>query len=351
MVARASRMTPPMEYVRLYDEAAGLDGVIAIHSTARGPAAGGCRFWTYADESAAMADAVRLAEGMSYKNAMAELPFGGGKAVLRRPAGAFDRTALFEAFGEAVERLEGRYVTAEDVGTSVSDMEAVARHTNHVAGRTALPGRAGGDPSPWTALGVFEAMRFAAGFRFGGGLSGMTVSVLGVGNVGAHLCDLLAEAGARLVVADIDPARCARIAEKHGASIVPVSEISGVAADVFAPCALGGVLDAATVSALQAQIVCGAANNQLSSEDVAGLLLERGLVYVPDYVANAGGIINVSAEYLHESTDEVRQRVLQIGPRVSALLDEAAQDALPPSTVADRIAERLMQPERVAEPA
>lgn len=350
MVARASRMTPPMEYVRLYDEAAGLDGVIAIHSTARGPAAGGCRFWTYPDESAAMGDAVRLAEGMSYKNAMAELPFGGGKAVLRRPAGEFDRAALFEAFGQAVERLEGRYVTAEDVGTSVADMEAVARHTSHVAGRTALPGRAGGDPSPWTALGVFEAIRAAVAFQSGSALSSMTVSVLGIGNVGAHLCDMLAEAGAELVVADIDPARCARMAERHGARVVPVHEIAAVPADIFAPCALGGVLDAATIAALSARLVCGAANNQLASEDMAVLLLERGVTYVPDYVANAGGIINVAAEYLHESADDVRQRVVKIGPRVAAVLDEAARENLAPSVVADRTAERLMQ-EPVAEPA
>lgn len=350
MVARASRMTPPMEYVRLYDEAAGLDGVIAIHSTARGPAAGGCRFWTYADESSAMADAVRLAEGMSYKNAMAELPFGGGKAVLRRPAGAFDRVALFEAFGQAVERLDGRYVTAEDVGTTVSDMEAIARHTSHVAGRTALPARAGGDPSPWTALGVFEAMRAAVAFQSGSALSSMTVAVLGVGNVGGHLCDMLAEAGAELVVADIDPARCARVAEVHGARVVPVHEIAEVAADIFAPCALGGVLDAATIGRLEARLVCGAANNQLASEDMAALLLERGVTYVPDYVANAGGIINVAAEYLKESADEVRQRVVRIGPRVAAVLDEAAREGLAPSIVADRTAERLMQ-QQVHEPA
>jgi leucine dehydrogenase len=350
MVARASRMTPPMEYVRLYDEAAGLDGVIAIHSTARGPAAGGCRFWTYADESAVMADAVRLAEGMSYKNAMAELPLGGGKAVLRRPAGAFDRAALFEAFGEAVERLAGRYVTAEDVGTTVADMEAIARRTSHVAGRTALPGRAGGDPSPWTALGVFEAMRAAVAFQSGSTLSGKVVSVLGVGNVGAHLCELLAEAGAELVVADIDPARCAQMAERHAARVVSIDDIAGVAADVFAPCALGGALDVATVAALQARLVCGAANNQLASEGMADVLLARGVTYVPDYVANAGGIINVAAEYLRESADEVRQRVVRIGPRVAAVLEEAARDGLAPSTVADRTAERLMQ-ECVAEPA
>ncbi|MFC6622425.1 Leu/Phe/Val dehydrogenase [Novosphingobium panipatense] len=343
MVAQHRRMMPPMEYVRLSDEAAGLDGVIAIHSTARGPAAGGCRFWTYEDTSLAMADAFRLAEGMSYKNAMARLPFGGGKAVLRRPAGEFDRRALFEAFGEAVEKLDGRYVTAEDVGTNVGDMECVARHTRHVAGRTALPGLAGGDPSPWTALGVFEAMKAAVAFRHGGTLSGMTVAISGVGNVGAGLARLLREAGANLVVADIDAARCARLADELGAAVVSVEEIAASPADVFAPCALGGALNAGTVAVLKAGIVCGAANNQLAEPDIAQALMARGISYAPDYVVNAGGIINVSAEYLGESEQEVRNRVLEIGPRTHEVLAIAADEGLSPNAVADRMAEDLMQ--------
>ncbi|MFT4054811.1 MAG: Glu/Leu/Phe/Val dehydrogenase dimerization domain-containing protein [Novosphingobium sp.] len=348
MVAQTRRMMPPIEYVRLSDEAAGLDGIIAIHSTARGPAAGGCRLWTYDDPEAAMRDAFRLAEGMSYKNAMARLPLGGGKAVLRRPAGDFDRRALFEAFGEAVEKLDGRYVTAEDVGTGVADMECVARHTRHVAGRTALPGLAGGDPSPWTALGVFEAMKAAVEFRYGSGLAGVTVAISGVGNVGAGLARLLHGAGAKLVVADIDPLRCARLAEETGARIMGVGGIAAVEADVFAPCALGGALDDVTVEALHAKVVCGAANNQLAAPHVADLLMERGIAYAPDYVANAGGIINVAAEYLGESESEVRGRVMAIGPRMRELLDTAASDGLPPPVVADRMAEDLMRPETVA---
>lgn len=347
MVAQNRRMMPPIEYVRLSDEAAGLDGIIAIHSTARGPAAGGCRLWTYEDPEAAMRDAFRLAEGMSYKNAMARLPLGGGKAVLRRPAGDFDRRALFEAFGEAVEKLDGRYVTAEDVGTGVADMECVARHTRHVAGRTALPGLAGGDPSPWTALGVFEAMKAAVDFRYGGGLSGVTVAISGVGNVGAGLARLLHGEGAKLVVADIDPLRCARLAEELGAAVVGIDAIAAVEAQVFAPCALGGALDDATVEALTAKVVCGAANNQLAAPHVADLLMERGIAYAPDYVANAGGIINVAAEYLGESESEVRGRVMAIGPRMRELLDAAAGDGLPPPVVADRMAEELMRPETV----
>lgn len=347
MVTQTRRMMPPMEYVRLSDEAAGLDGVIAIHSTARGPAAGGCRLWTYADPADAMADAFRLAEGMSYKNAMARLPLGGGKAVLRRPEGNFDRRALFEAFGRAVEKLDGRYVTAEDVGTGVSDMECVARHTRHVAGRTALPGLAGGDPSPWTALGVFEAMKAAVEFRYGSGLAGVTVAVLGVGNVGAGLARLLHGAGAKLVVADIDPLRCARLSEETGAKIATIDTIAAFDAEVFAPCALGGALDDATVAMLKGKVVCGAANNQLASPDVANLLVERGISYAPDYVVNAGGIINVAAEYLGESESEVRGRVMEIGPRTLEILEAAARDGLPPSVMADRMAEALMRPEQV----
>ncbi|MEJ2407923.1 MAG: Glu/Leu/Phe/Val dehydrogenase dimerization domain-containing protein [Novosphingobium sp.] len=350
MVTAAHRMMPPMEYVRLHDETAGLDGVIAIHSTARGPAAGGCRLWTYPDASAAMADAFRLAEGMSYKNAMAELPFGGGKAVLRRPEGGFDRRALFEAFGTAVERLGGRYVTAEDVGTSVTDMEFVAARTRHVAGRTSRPGFAGGDPSPWTARGVFEAMKAAVRFRFNSSLSGVTVAVQGVGSVGGALCRLLTEAGAKLVIADIDMARCEALAAELGAAVASIDAIAAADAEVFAPCALGGALTEASVGAMKARLVCGAANNQLGDTRAAPLLLERGIAYAPDYVVNAGGIINVSAEYLGETTQQVQERVLKIGPRTAAILEDAAGRGLAPSVVADRMAENLMRGP-VAEPA
>jgi len=343
MVQVAGRATLPVELVRLDDAASGLDGVIAIHSTERGPAAGGCRFWHYPDTSAAVRDACRLAEGMSYKNAMAGLPFGGGKAVLRHPGGEFDRRALFEAFGRAVERLGGRYVTAEDVGTTTADMEWTAAATRHVAGRSARPGYAGGDPSPWTSLGVYEAIRAAVAFRDGGTLAGVTVAVAGVGSVGRGLCALLAEAGAALVVADPDPARCRDVAEAFGARVVGVEAIAKAQADVFAPCALGGALDAATVAALRARIVCGAANNQLAQPEVAEALLRRGVTYAPDYVVNAGGIINVAAEYLGEREEGVRERVMAIGPRTHAILAQAAAEGRSPAAVADATAERLIR--------
>lgn len=342
MVARPARLTPPVECVRLYDADAGLDGVIAIHSTALGPGAGGCRFWSYPSRAEALADALRLAEGMSYKNALAGLPFGGAKAVLRRPAGAFDRAKLFRAFGRVVEGLGGLYVTAEDVGTSVDDMQEVAGATRHVAGLPSAEGRAGGDPSPWTAKGVFESMRAAARTVLDSDLAGLTVAVQGTGNVGADLCRRLADAGARLVIADPNPLRRDRLAAILGARVVGVDEIASVQAEIFAPCALGGALTPEVVRGLKAKLVCGAANNQLAAPAVADLLMNRGIAYAPDYVVNAGGIISVSAEYLGEDESDVAYRVAEIAPRVAALLDRATREGRSPALVADEMAEEVI---------
>lgn len=342
MVARPARLTPPVECVRLYDTEAKLDGVIAIHSTALGPGAGGCRFWSYPGADDALADALRLAEGMSYKNALAGLPFGGAKAVLRRPEGDFDRAKLFRAFGRVVEQLDGLYVTAEDVGTSVEDMLEVAGATRHVAGLPSAEGRAGGDPSPWTAKGVFESMRAAARFVLDTDLAGLTIAVQGTGNVGADLCRRLADAGARLVIADPNPARRDRLAAILGAKVVGTSEIASVQAEIFAPCALGGALTSEVVRGLKAKLVCGAANNQLASPEVADLLLDRGIAYAPDYVVNAGGIISVSAEYLGENESDVACRVAEIAPRVAALLDRATREYRSPAFIADEMAEEVI---------
>lgn len=349
MVARPTRLAPPVECVRLHDPESGLDGVIAIHSTTLGPGAGGCRFWAYPGIDEALADALRLAEGMSYKNALAGLPLGGAKAVLRKPEGAFDRAKLFRAFGRAVEQLGGAYVTAEDVGTSVADMQEVARTTRHVAGLPPAAGRAGGDPSPWTARGVFESMRAAARFALDTDLAGLTVAVQGTGNVGADLCRHLADAGARLVIADPNPARRDRLRAILGAEVVDVGEIASVRAEIFAPCALGGALNRDSVRAMKAKLVCGAANNQLASPEVADMLRDRGIAYAPDYVVNAGGIISVSAEYLGENESDVEARVAQIAPRVTALLDRAAREGRSPALVADDMAEAVIAGgERVA---
>lgn len=342
MVARPTRLTPPVECVRLYDADAGLNGVIAIHSTALGPGAGGCRFWSYAGMDDALADALRLAEGMSYKNALAGLPFGGAKAVIQRPEGEFDRARLFRAFGRAVEQLGGLYVTAEDVGTSVEDMREVASESRHVAGLPASEGLAGGDPSPWTAQGVFESMRAAARFVLDSDLAGLTVAVQGTGNVGADLCRRLADAGCRLVIADPNPGRRDRLAAILGATVVGVEEIASVKAEIFAPCALGGALTSEVVRNLKAKLVCGAANNQLAAPEVADLLMNRGIAYAPDYVVNAGGIISVSAEYLGESQSNVTDRVAEIAPRVAMLLDRAARERRSPAFVADEMAEEII---------
>jgi leucine dehydrogenase len=331
------------EHLQMIDDPdSGAQGVIALHSTALGPAAGGCRLWHYADSQDAVNDAIRLARGMSYKNALAGLPFGGGKAVLRRPAGTFDRQALFRAFAEAVEALRGAYVTAEDVGTTVADMEEVARHTRHVAGLTRRAGRVGGDPSPWTAQGVFAAMQAAAHHALGRDLDQLTVAVQGVGHVGAHLCGLLARAGARLILADIDPARAQAVAQACGARIVPVDAIAGVEADVLAPCALGGGLNGHTIPRLRVALVCGGANNQLETEEDGHALFQRGIAYAPDYVVNAGGIINVAAEYLGETTDAVERRIAAIPGRVEQILQRAAQERRSSHAVADEMARRLI---------
>jgi leucine dehydrogenase len=331
--------TPPEAVHVMRDPATGLEGVIVLHSTRLGAAAGGCRFWRYPDAAAAATDALRLAEGMAYKNALADLPLGGGKAVIRLPQGDFDRAALFRAFGREVERLEGRYLTAEDVGTGVADMEWVRTETAHVAGLPAAQGAVGGDPSPWTALGVLSAMEEAVRRRHGSGLAGATVAVQGLGHVGSHLCELLANVGARLVVADVDPRRAATCSARFDAQLVAPDAILDVPCDVFAPCALGGVLDERGVARLKAEIVCGAANNVLASDADGLRLATRGVLYCPDYVVNSGGIINVCAEHLGWSTAEVERRVGQTGQRLRAVLDHAQQLSLAPHRAANALAQ------------
>lgn len=318
------------EVVAVGDEALGFAGLIAIHSTAIGPAAGGCRIWTYEKDADALADALRLSRGMTYKNAMADLPLGGGKAVIHK-MGA-DRAACFEKFGEQVEALGGRYITAEDVGATVADMRAIARRTTYVAGLPKERGQAGGDPSPWTALGVYLSIKAL----LGGDVKGRAVAVQGVGAVGYHLCKLLNQSGAKLVVADVNQANLMR-AEQLGVEIAPVDQIHAVAADLFAPCALGAGLSAQTIPELGAPIICGAANNQLAAEEDGARLLARNITYAPDYVVNAGGIISVSAEYLGESETAVDARVHAIAERVMNVVETAKRENASPHQVADRI--------------
>lgn len=336
-------LSSPSEQLLVLDDAdAQLQGVIVIHSTGLGPAAGGCRFWEYPSMDAASADALRLAVGMSYKNALADLPLGGGKAVLQRPSGPFDRKRFFAAFGRAVNSLGGRYVTAEDVGTLEADMQSVSAQTRHVAGLPRLAGRPGGDPSPWTARGVFLSMELAAMRRLHRPLNECTVAVQGLGNVGYALAQMLHKAGARLVVADLDSHHVSRTVATTGAKAVSSDEIMSVAADVFAPCALGGVFSDSTIGSLKAKVVCGAANNQLATSEDGLRLADHGVLYAPDYVVNAGGIINVAAEYLGWTSRDALARVEDTARRVARVLDFASSEGLSTDVAADGLAQGII---------
>ncbi|MEZ5660019.1 MAG: Glu/Leu/Phe/Val dehydrogenase dimerization domain-containing protein [Burkholderiaceae bacterium] len=318
------------------DEASGMQCVIAIHSTARGPAYGGCRFTRYPGAGHALTDALRLAEGMSLKNALAGLPFGGGKAVLIQPEGSHDRGAVLRAFGDAVESLAGRYITAEDVGTSVADMQIIRSRTRHVGGLPEADGR-DGDPSPYTARGVHIAMRAGAAEVFGSAdLHGRVIAIQGLGSVGYSLARQLYAEGAKLVVADIDGARTARAATELGASVVGVEQISAVACDVFAPCALGAILNERSIPALRARLICGAANNQLATAADGERLVARGITYLPDYLVNAGGIIRVGLAHLGRGDEAtVLAEIERIADRAHAVMAMAARTGQTTARVAD----------------
>jgi leucine dehydrogenase len=327
------------------DEAIGYHGLIAIHSTALGPAVGGTRFWSYASEDDAVTDALRLARGMSYKNAFAGIPFGGGKSIIIGDHHRVDRELIFRAHGRFVETLGGRYITAEDVGTSTSDMEYVRQETRHVAG---LADRSG-DPSPVTAHGVFKAIQASAKFRWGSDrLAGRRVALQGCGNVGYYLAKELSDAGARLVATDMNQDRLRRVGEEFDAVAVPPDEIYGVDADIFAPCALGGIINDQTIPRLKAEIVAGAANNQLLEARHGLALEERGILYAPDYVANAGGIINGCIELLGWDRSYTLTRVRQIYDKLLMVFETAKAERTPTYEAADRLAERRLRAARSA---
>lgn len=326
------------------DEATGLNAIIAIHSTALGPAAGGCRRWQYANDSAAITDALRLSRGMTYKNAVAGLRFGGGKAVILASDAAPKSPELFRAFGRAVEALNGRYITAEDVGCSVDDMRSVREETSYVSGLPKSGGNAGGDPSPLTALGVFLGIEAAVRRRLGAdSLQGIRIAVQGVGHVGQKLCELLHEAGARLVVADVNRENLRRTAQAVPVAVVAPTDILYSDVDVLAPCALGNVLTSVTIPRIRATVVAGAANNQLATTADGARLADRGILYAPDYVINAGGIINVAHEYSADSSEaKVRAEVAKIPVRLEAIFAEAASSGQPTNVVADDLARRIV---------
>ena len=326
-----------------HDATSGLRAVIAIHSSALGPAAGGCRMWKYGSGDEMLQDVLRLSQGMSYKNAMADIPLGGGKAVIWGDARSDKSPELFRAFGRAVESLHGQYYTAEDVGIDVADMQIVREETAYVAGLDEGVA-ASGDPSPITARGVFLGIRETAKRAFGtDDLSNRTIAVQGVGSVGGHVCQYLAEAGAKLIVTDIDADALAVVSARDGATIVAPDEIYDVDADIFAPCALGAVVNDDTLRRFKVKAIAGAANNQLIVPEMGEFLRRAGILYAPDYVINGGGIINVAAEISGTySRTWVDQKLDTLMHTLGEVLDEALSSETPTTEVADTIARRRM---------
>ena len=325
------------QLVMCHDKASGYRGVIAIHDTTLGPALGGCRFWNYATDDAAIVDALRLSRGMTYKNAVAGLNLGGGKSVIIGDNKAVNREMIFRAHGRFVDSLGGRYVTAEDVGTTVEDMDFVHMETKYVTGI----GSKSGDPSSVTAHGVFRAIEASAFERWGSdSLQGRTVAIQGLGHVGYHLAKELHAAGAKLIITDIDSARIQRVVDATGATVVGLGEIYGVKADIFTPCALGGVINDETIPQLRVEIVAGAANNQLLEDRHGDDLEARGILYAPDYVANAGGVINVYSELTGWSRERSLRKADEIYDTVLSVFRLAKDTNIPTYKAADRVAEQ-----------
>jgi leucine dehydrogenase len=326
-----------------FDEETGLKCIIAVHSTARGPAAGGCRMWPYASSELALEDALRLSRAMSYKNAMADLELGGGKSVIIGDSRTQKTPALFEAFGRAVEDVGGKYWTAEDVGVSPTDLMSARKHTRYVAGLEGHPA-ASGDPSPVTAEGVFRGLRLCVRRALNRDLDGVTVAVQGVGHVGAYLADKLHAAGAKLILTDVNEEALREVAGRTNATVVTPAAIFDAEADVFAPCALGGAINADTLPRLRAKVIAGGANNQLADPEVGRALFERGILYAPDYVINGGGIINVAGEIRALERGEafdaawVDGKLARLTQTLEEVLDRSRHEARPTHEVANEMA-------------
>ena len=327
-----------------HDDRTGLQAIVAVHSTALGPGAGGTRRWVYTSDADALTDVLRLSRGMTYKNAVAGLRFGGGKAVILARDDTPKSPELFRAFGRCVDSLSGRYVTAEDVGCSVDDMRYVREVTEYVSGLPQTGSDAGGDPSPWTAIGCLKGIEAAVAARLGtDSLKGLRVAVQGVGHVGLHLCRLLHEAGAELFVSDVNSDNLQMTTTELPATVVAPGELLFTDVDVLAPCALGNILTSATIPRIKAKVIAGAANNQLSTPADGLRLAEREILYAPDYVINAGGIISVAAEYYgNASEDDVRADVLRIKDRLQNIFEEAKKSGRPTHELADELARNLV---------
>jgi leucine dehydrogenase len=322
----------------------GLRAIIAVHSTHLGPAAGGCRVWHYADEGEALTDALRLSRGMSYKNAMAGLPLGGGKAVILAGKDRHKSPEMLHAFGKAVEHLGGRYVTAEDVGMSVTDMIEVHRTTKFVAGLPNSTGDVGGDPGPHTSLGVFLGLKAAVKRGLGNEtLDGLHIAMQGAGSVATGVALHACTEGARISIADVDQAKAQKLADAVDGTVVAPEDILTLEADVFSPNALGAILTEQSIAALRVPVVAGGANNQLATPEDGQRLHQRGILYAPDYVINAGGIINVCTEYLADGdANLVRERIEGIPVRLEQIWSESEQTGRDPASVADAMAQRLI---------
>jgi leucine dehydrogenase len=328
------------QVVFCHEPSCGYKGIIAIHDTTLGPSLGGTRFWDYASDAEALIDVLRLSRGMTYKAAVAGLNLGGGKAVIIGDPRTTRRELIFRAHGRFIESLGGRYITAEDVGTSVGDMDYVSMETSFVSG---LPGKSG-DPSPVTAYGTYQGMKAAALERYGSeSLDGKTVAVQGAGNVGYHLCAHLAADGARLIVTDIDEERVARVVREFAAEPVEPDAIYSAAADIYAPCALGATINDETIPRLRVDIVAGAANNQLEDPRHGDELHRRGILYAPDYVINAGGVINVYGEVKGWLPEQAMRKAEEIFGTLGRLFELSREEGLPTYQAADRIAEERIE--------
>lgn len=319
----------------------GLKAIIAIHSTNRGPALGGCRMWNYHSDEEALNDVLRLSRGMTYKAAMANLNLGGGKAVIFGDSKTQKNEALLLAFAKYVDQLEGKYITAEDVGMSVHDMEVIRQGTSHVVGLGSGTMKGGsGDPSRLTAYGVYRGMCAAVHHRLGkDSLEGLTVAIQGLGHVGQLLCGHLKQGGAHLIVTDIDQEAVNQAVSNFGARAVLPEEIFSVEADVFSPCALGGILNDTTIPQLKVSVIAGAANNQLGESRHGEVLMNRNILYAPDYVVNAGGLINVTYEGKEYNEEKVYSHVAKIYDTLLEVYQLAESQGVPPNVAADRIAE------------
>lgn len=325
------------------DEQSGLKAIIGIHDTTLGPALGGTRMWTYESEEAAIEDALRLAKGMTYKNAAAGLNLGGGKTVIIGDPRKDKNEEMFRAFGRFIQGLNGRYITAEDVGTTVADMDLIHEETDFVTGISPAFGSSG-NPSPVTAYGVYRGMKAAAKEAFGtDSLEGKTIAVQGVGNVAFNMCRHLHDEGANLIVTDINKEAVQKAVDEFGAKAVDTNEIYSVDCDIFAPCALGAIINDETIPQIKAKVIAGAANNQLKETAHGDTIHEMGIVYAPDYVINAGGVINVADELYGYNRERAMKKVEQVYNNVERVIEIAKRDGIPTYMAADRMAEERIE--------